>query len=162
MTDEEREYFSTAYEKYANTVFRLGLVYLKNKADAEDVVSDLFVRLMEKRPSFKSAEHEKAFMIRAAINLCKDCLRAARRKNSTYDDSLRTYFDGPDELHLAEEIMSLPEKYKAVIYLHYCQGYSTAETARLLGRKEATVRSQLSRGRELLKGRLNEGGINYV
>lgn len=162
LNKAEYDYFSEAYEKYANTVFRLGLVWLNSRADAEDVVSDLFVKLMEKRPVFDSGEHEKAFIIRSAINLCKDFLRKRHFRHAAYEDGILTYFDAQEDINLMEEILSLPPKYRAVIYLHYCQGYKTAEVATMLGLREGTVRSQLYRGRELLKTRLNEGGINCV
>ncbi len=163
MNGEDREYFSAVYEKYADTVFRLGLVWLNNRADAEDVTADLFVKLMGRpRAAFKSGEHEKAFVIRAAINLCKDRLRRRKFTAESYDDGILNYMDTPEEIGLMEEILALPPKYRAVIYLHYCQGYSTAETAELLGLREGTVRSQLSRGREKLRAQLNEGGINCV
>ncbi len=162
MNDEDREYFSAVYDKYADTVYRLGLVWLNNRADAEDLTADLFVKLMSRpRRGFESGEHEKAFVIRSAINLCKDRLRRRKFRQESYDDVLG-YMSTPEEIGLMEEILALPPKYRAVIYLHHCQGYSTAEVARLLGLRESTVRSQLARGREKLRTQLNEGGFNCV
>ncbi len=163
MNCEDREYFSAAYEKYADTVFRLGLVWLNDRADAEDMTADLFVKLMSRpRPDFSGEEHEKAFMLRSAINLCKDRLRRRKFTAGSYDDGIMAYMETSEEINLMEEILALPPKYRAVIYLHYCQGYSTGETAKLLGLREGTVRSQLSRGREKLRSQLNEGGFNCV
>lgn len=161
MTNADRDFFSAAWEKYSDMLFRLCLVYLKNRADAEDTVSELFVRLMNKRPEFKSEEHEKAYLIRSAVNLCKDTLRSVARRRPGYDE-LPSYAETPEEMRLMEYIASLPPKYRIVIYLYHCQGYTTAEVAKLLRLREGTVRSQLSRGRELLKKLLNEGGITCV
>ena len=164
MNSEDYDYFSAAYERYADTVFRLRLVWLNSRADAEDLTSDLFVKLMTgKRPAFKSAEHEKAFILRSAINLCKDRLRRRKlRRETDYDDGILAYMEAPEEIGLMKEILALPPKYRAVIYLHHCQGYSTGEVAKMLGLRESTVRSQLSRGREKLRSQLNEGGIHCV
>lgn len=160
MTNEDREYFSEMWDKYAAMLFRLCFVYSKSRELAEDAVSELFLKLMEKRPVFKSDEHEKAFLIRSAVNQCKDMLKKERRRVD--GGELTPYAETPEEIRLMDYIASLPPKYRAVIYLYHCQGYSTAETARLLSLREGTVRSQLSRGRELLKKLLNEGGINCV
>lgn len=163
MNNEDREYFSEVYGRYADTVYRLGLVWLNNRADAEDMTADLFVKLMSRpRTGFTGEEHEKAFVIRSAINLCKDRLRRRKFRQESYDDGILRYMETPEEIGLMEEIMALPPKYRTVIYLHYCQGYTAGETAKLLGLKESTVRSQLTRGREKLKAQLNEGGFNCV
>ncbi len=162
MTDEASAYFSEIYERYANTVLRIGLVWLKNKSDAEDVVSDLFVKLMEKRPSFKSSEHERAYIIRSAVNLCKDRLKSPRFHSRPLESWAEEYFSGGEEIGLMEELMAMPVKYRSVIYLHCCAGYSTEEIGSMLKIRAGTVRSLLSRGRVMLKKRLNEGGFNDV
>ncbi len=163
MNDEERAYFSAAWDKYADAVFRLGMVWLNNRADAEDMTADLFVKLMQRpRPAFESDEHEKAFFIRSAINLCKDSLRKRKRRRAEENEGLKEYASSAEEIGLAEEILALPPRYRAVIYLHYCQGYKTAEVAKMLGLREGTVRSQLARGRENLRRRLEEGGVKLV
>ena len=141
--------------RYENTLFRTALAILGDVPEAEDAVQDAFVRYLEKRPAFRDAGHERAWLLRVLINGCKSRLRAPWRRRTT--PLLDTYPAAAEEERLAlEEISALPPKERAVIHLYYYEGYPTAEIAALTGEREGTVRSRLTRARarlrELLKG----------
>jgi RNA polymerase sigma-70 factor (ECF subfamily) len=131
---------------------------VKNQHDAEDMTSSTFIKLMRFDGSFESPEHEKAWLIRAATNTCKDFLKSVWARRTAIPDNME-YKPVGGSGEVLEEVLSLPEKYKLPIYLHYYEGYSTAEIAKMLKMYESTVRGRLHRGRKLLKLEL-EGNYN--
>lgn len=148
-TDEE---LSRIYSRHVNTVYRVCFMFMKNQADTEDMVQNTFLRLMRDGTVFQSEEHEKAWLIRTATNLCKDHFRHWWSKtvgmDNAADIAVTQAFETDGNL---EKVLALPPKYKTPIYLYYYEGYSTVEIARILGRKESTVRSWLHKGRQILK-----------
>lgn len=127
---------------------------MKNKADTEDAVSDTFVRLMRSGTVFDSAEHERAWLIVTARNICRDKLKSpAYRFEPLSDDMLTGEIDTDETLAM---LRSLPEKYRVVIYLHYYEGYSCGEIAKMLRLAKSSVASRLDRGRKKLKKILEE------
>ena len=155
---EER--LTEIYNRNVNTVYKLCFTYLKNKADAEDAVQDTFIRCLERAPRFESLQHEKAWLIRVAANICKNMLKRASRCNASIEDipEIEAVTDFQSR-ELVEEVLSLPEKYRDVIYLFYYEDYPSAEIAAMLKTTDATVRTRLRRGRALIKSvLLKEGG----
>lgn len=137
-------------KKHQDRVFRTALALLGNKADAEDIVQDTFIKLLAKNPKFNSPEHEKAWLIKVTVNMCRSKLRSAWvRKTVPLLESIPV--TEAEEEGLVEAVMTLPPKYRAVIHLFYYEGYSSAEIGELTGQKDATVRSLLTRARKKLK-----------
>jgi RNA polymerase sigma-70 factor, ECF subfamily len=149
-----------AVNEYSTMLFRIAITHVANRQDAEDIVQSAFLKYMEKMPAFASAEHEKAWLIRVVINLCKNHTHTARfRLTVELDDSVASPAvteDERDERDLVAAVWRLPAKYRLVIYLFYYEDCSNQAIARLCGLKETTVRSRLSRARNLLKMWLGE------
>lgn len=145
---------------YSDLILRLSYTYLKSTEDAKDICQTVFLRLLERPRSFESPEHERAWIIRAAVNLCKDQLKSHWRK-TTVDLEAARAVPAPEaeEGSLLAAVNLLPPKYRTVIYLYYYEGYSANEIARLLGEKPATVATQLSWGREKLRTHLEQEGF---
>ena len=140
-----------AVEVYGPAVLRTAYGLLKNMADAEDVAQEVFLNLVKTAPEFESAQHQKAWLLRCAINRCKSHFRSAWiRRTAPLEESLAVPFS-PEESTVMAAVMDLPVKYRQVIQLHYIEGYSTAEIAQILQSKQNTVISQLARGRAMLK-----------
>ena len=154
MTDAELE---AAVERYGDTVFRLAYSYLKNRADAEDVMQETLLKLYG-CPPFDGEEHERHWVIRVAVNECKKLLRSPwRRRVDPLEDLPETaVFDTPAQSELFREVMALPPKYRAAIYLHYYEGYAVREIAAMLGARPSTVRTWLLRARGQLRTTLKE------
>lgn len=150
---------SEIISKYANLVFRLCIVYLKNEADAEDAFQDIFIKLFEKNPKFNDEEHIKAWLIKCTTNHCKNILGSYWNRFRVSMDNVELPIEDKEDDELVKFVMKLPFKYKAVIYLYYYEGYNSLEISEILNVKEATVRTQLKRGRELLKKDLSNGGF---
>lgn len=145
--------------KYGNMILRLSYTYLKNIADAEDVVQDVFLKIVEKMPEVDDEAYEKAWIIRVTINICKNKLKMFWNKNVDLVDEMKeiaSFDEDNDNSDVFKAVMSLSEKYRTVIHLYYYEGYSTPEIANLIDKNEVTVRSLLHRAREKLKSVLKE------
>jgi RNA polymerase sigma-70 factor (ECF subfamily) len=138
-----------AMQRNGDRVFRVAVAGMGTRADAEDVVQDVFLKLLEKRPAFESEEHEAAWLVRVTVNMCRSRLRSPRRRQVPL---LETYPARDERQHdVMETVMSLPPKYRSVIHLYYYEGYSTREIAEMTAQKDSTVREQLTRARRMLK-----------
>lgn len=136
---------------YSDLILRLSYTYLKSTQDGEDIVQTVLLKLLTGDRAFDSPEHEKAWVIRAAVNTCKDELRAYRRRAAPLEDAEQAPAPEPPRSDVLDAVMDLPEKYRTAIYLFYYEGYSIDEIAALTGRSGAAVSAHLSRGRKKLK-----------
>ena len=158
MTNEQ---FTCLAERYLDTVFRVAYNYIGSRADAEDVAQNVFFKLLQSKMPFAGNEHVKNWLIRVTINECKNLVRAKWWKTESIEDHASTLtFENPTHSDLYYAVMGLPKKYRLPIYLHYYEGYSTAEIGALLRIPKNTVCSNLKRGRELLKVTLQEAKDN--
>lgn len=158
-TDKE---LAELYQRHADLVYRLCYIYLKNPVDAEDAVQSVFLKLIKSQMVFIDHGHEKAWLMVTTRNYCKDILKNWWKTRRVDLDALPEVSswnsDEPSGKVLAK-LLSLPEKYKTVLYLYYFEEYSVKEISEMLERKESTIQTQLSRGRERLK--IDMGG-NYL
>lgn len=143
-----------ALEKYADTVRRICFMYLKSEADVEDIFQNVFLKLLQHRGSFESEEHEKAWLCRVAINQCKDFHRSFFRRKVCSIEEMEIPTEDPVEEGVLSTVLSLPQKYRDVIYLYYFEDYTASEIAAILKQKENTVYTQLHRAKTMLKSRL--------
>lgn len=150
-----------AIERYADTVQRLCMVYLKNDADSEDIFQNVFLKYALHSAAFESQEHEAAWIIRVTINACKDMLRNVFRRRTVSLDQVAGLPEITDPVHreVLEAVLSLPEKYRVAIYLHYYEGYTAPEIGKLTGRNVNSVYTLLNRGKMMLKEVLADEGI---
>ena len=151
-----------AMELYGNNVFRAAFSIVKNRQDAEDITQDTFLAFYRSDPDLGSDEHVRAWLLRTGINKAKNLCRTFwRRHRENLDDYADVMAAAPDdESDVLREVMKLPGKCRVIIHLFYYEDYSINEIAALLGISENTVKSQLFRGRTLLKERLKEGWDN--
>lgn len=150
------------FRKYHKVCYRVAFTLVKNHADAEDVAQEVLLRLLLYQPEFTGPEHEKAWMIRTAINLGKDLLKSKWRKTTVGMESvleeelscLQIPHMEPDDTLFV--VLELPERFRNCLYLFYYEDYSIREIARILEEPENTVKTNLRRGREALKQKLSE------
>lgn len=151
---EKKEVFALAVQRFSDTVYRAAVHNCGRPADAEDVVQDVFEKLLRYSGRFESEEHLKAWLLRVTINRCHDLTRAACQKDTELDETIPAP-DRPDGSVL-DAVRALPENYRNAIYLHYYEGYTAAEIGRMLGAPANTVLSWLRRGRAQLHTMLKE------
>ena len=147
-------------ETYADTILRVSYTYLRSTQDAEDICQDVLLKALGRAGSFDSAEHERAWIIRVAINAAKDLLRRQTGRDTVALDEIAEPAAPPraTEHELAaraegilERVMALPLEYREAIYLHYYEGYSIKQIAAIVHASESAVATRLSRGRSKLR-----------
>ena len=156
------EELTALYRRQVGMVYQICLMLLKNVPDAEDACQTVFQKAAERAEPFRDPEHEKAWLIVTARNECKNQLKHWwRTRRSGPEELERLTWQQPEDGEVWALLLSLPPKERLAIYLHYYQGYSAEEAARIMGSKPATLRSWLFRGRNRLKILLeaNEYGL---
>lgn len=150
-----------AIEKYADTVYRICLLHLKNHADAEDIFQNVFLKYVTYSKDFESEEHEKAWIIRVTVNACKDLKKSFFRSRVVSIEEIKNFQASQQENYseVLEAVLSLPEKYKNPIYLYYYEQYSAVEIGKILDKNVNTIYTLLSRGKNILKDKL--GGDDF-
>lgn len=142
--------------KYSPMLYRICVVMLGNEADAQDAVQDTICRYLECRKEFRDGEHEKAWLIKVAQNRCRDMRRFQMRHPQVAIDEITASYENPEYSQALAELAALPLSVKAAVYLHYIEGYKTAEVSEILGISVNAVKKRLQRGRKLLRLRLEE------
>ena len=147
------------FSRHAQSVYRLCYSYLGSTADAEDATQATFMKLVANPREFVNAEHEKAWLLTCAANLCKDELKSARRTRSADmpDELVDRTASAEGESDLMAAVLALPDIYKDCVYLHYYEGYKTDEISVMTGAPPSTVRNRLADARKILRSAL-EGG----
>ena len=143
-------------DTYGNIILQYAYAYMHSLSDAEEVLQDTLIQFLRTAPAFESPAHEKAWLLRVTANLSKNRLGYNRRRQT---DELNDELIGEEREDLSfvwEAVKSLPPGQREAIHLFYYEGYSTVEIARILNRREATVRSDLFRARAKLRDILKE------
>jgi len=142
---------------YADLILRISFSYLKQTCDAEDICQTVFLKYLTAEPQFESAEHEKAWIIRTAINACKDHLKSSFfRRTVPLEEADAVAAPPVPDTEILDALKKLPENYRISLYLFYYEDYSAAEIATMLGKPRAAVEQYLSRGRRKLRAHLTE------
>ena len=156
VTDETaNETAARLMDQYGDSILRYAYSYLHNMSDAEEILQDTLLSYLVNKPAFANEAHAKAWLLRVAGNLSKNRIRYNGYRN--HDELMEELVAEEEDLRFVWEAVSqLPENYREVIHLFYQEGFTTAEIAAILGRREVTVRSDLSRARKKLKEILKE------
>jgi len=150
------------FDLHGNAILRLAISYLHNKEDAEDILQETLIKFVTVRPVFESEAHRKAWLMRVSSNLAKNRIdynkvRDTMELNEEIAGEVQAELDNGDEYKaIWEAVKSLPVHQREAIHLFYQEGYSTSEIATIMGRREATVRSDLKRARDKLRELLKE------
>ena len=144
-------------DSYGNLLWRTGIMMLGEPQDVQDMIQEVLLKYMQKRPVFHDAEHEKAWLLRVAVNLCRDMLRLRSRRRYFPIDELEPEAVGSTDAEsreILEEIAMLPQKWKSVLLLHYIEGYSLKEMSEILDVSENAVKKRMQRAKEALRRRM--------
>ena len=161
----DREEAARLVEQYSMAVYRLAYARTGNREDAEDITQETFLRLVRTAPAFRDGEHCKAWLLRVAANCAVDLHRSPwRRRSVSLEEAEQMAAPEPtEEDGMRASILELPEEYRVVVHLYYYEDLSTGEIAKVLGKREGTIRTRLSRARKMLRQILSETeGDAYV
>ena len=142
------------YDMYSDSIFKLAYSYVGSMQDAEDIVQNIFLKLIQKDIHI-SIGKEKSYLLTMAVNACKDLMKSAGQKLAvpfeevTTDKAIMNTFT-EEESGLFEALKNLPEDYRVTIHLHYFEGYKVKEIARILKVSQSAVTMRLTRGRNML------------
>ena len=148
------EKMTEIYDKYSNAVYRMAFAYCKNKADAEDIMQEVFIRRFSTDIVFEDEAKEKSWLLKVTVNKCRDMFRSLRYKYSLTSIPLEEadiIYETQEESDVYHAVMSLPNKYRTVIHLFYYEEYTIKEISAITGDKETAIQTQLYRARKKLK-----------
>lgn len=150
-------------EKYFDMIYRLAFSQTQSNEHTDDVVQEVFLRFIKSDKNFESDDHIKAWLIRVAINCSHSAFSNTWYKKTVplCDKENELVFDTPEKSDVYYAVAELPHKYRAVIHLFYYEDMSIEEISKLLKINSSTIKSQLSRGRKLLRKKL-KGGYELV
>ena len=154
---ETKERLEQIFRDYYQLIYRVAFSQVKNHADAEDITQEVFLKISRHDMRYQSIEHERAWIVRVTINLCRDLLKSKWHKTSVSMEevseaqrgSCENFTEIQDDMMWA--VLQLPEKYRNCLYLFYYEDYSIKEIAQSLEMPENTVKTNLKRGRQALK-----------
>ncbi len=142
--------FPEVFEKYKNTVYSVVFHYVRNVEDAADLQQETFLKLLAGGVEYESEEHMKAWLLRVAINSCKNFLRSKSYRADVPLSEQLPAEQKEESTELFDIVLTLPEKYRVPLHLFYYEDYSVRQIASVMEIPEATVKIRLKRGREKL------------
>lgn len=143
------------YDQYSEMLFRLSYSMLQSREDAEDVLQDVFVKILSRPFDFNSAEHERAWLVRVTLNRCHDVLRKKKIRRYTPLEDIVSLPAEEKDMSVLREVQALPSDKREVVLLRYFEDFSVQEIAEILHITPSAVKMRLARARELLKEILN-------
>ena len=157
MTSQE---YTRYFNLYADDIYRIVLSSCRNPSDAEDIMQNTFLKLLNTETAFTDDLHVKRWLITVAVNECRNVFRSFWKKKVDYleDSPQEPRFSMKEYSDLYSAVRRLPQIYRSIIHLYYYEGYSVKEISSILQIKESTVQTRLMRGREKLKSMLKEDG----
>lgn len=153
-------FIENTVNEYSDTIYRVALNITRSPQDSFDVCQEVFIRLIKNKDKIKSENHLKAWLIRVALNYSKSLVKQRSRLTSLEDADELTYIQDYKDLTLSKAVLSLPEKYRAVIYLHYYEDMKVGDISKVLKISPSAVKQRLKRGREKLKNILEKESYN--
>ena len=147
---------TAAVERWGSMVWRLALARMANVHDAEDLFQEVFLRYFRHEAQLESDEHRRAWLIRCTLNRAKSAHSAPWRHRVLPLDVAVEIGVRDDRREVYAAVLSLPEKYRTVVHLHYFEGLTIAEIAAQMNCAEGTVKAQLNRARAQLKDALGD------
>ena len=153
MDEKKEKDLETAFSRYYQMLYKISIIMLCNEQDAYDAVQETFVRYLEYKNGFHDEDHEKAWLIRVNINVCKNFLRFHRLHPMVDYEQLSLKYHSDEEVGLMDELFQLSQKSKEVLILHYIEGYTNPEIADILQISESAAKKRLERARTELRER---------
>ncbi len=155
MTNDD---YISAVKRNSQRLYMLALSFTKNHSDAEDIMQDVFLKLLKHNKSFNNEEHLDKWLTVVCVNESKNYIKSPFRKNTVLLDEAKDLytFDTVNDYDIFKSVMSLPKKERTVIHLFYYEDLPVKEIAKMLNIKESAVKTRLSRGRKHLKEMLGD------
>lgn len=154
--------YEKAVNNYATMVYRIAFSYTNSKYDAEDILQEVFLKLLQTNTDFSDEEHVKHWLVRVTINQGKNLHKSFWKRNVEVSEpgTFKPEWKEEKEQRLYEELQQLSGKYRVMLHLYYFEGYKIREIAQMFHMRESTVNTRIDRGRKLLREILEEDEKN--
>lgn len=154
--------YEKAVNHYAAMVYRIAFSYTNSKYDAEDILQEVFLKLLQTNTDFSDEEHVKHWLVRVTINQGKNLHKSFWKRNVDVSEpgTFEPEWKEEKEQRLYEELQQLPGKYRVMLHLYYFEGYKIREIAQMFHMRASTVNTRIDRGRKLLREMLEEDEKN--
>jgi RNA polymerase sigma-70 factor (ECF subfamily) len=166
----EKQAYRELFERYAPRIYKFSLSYLKNEADAEELVQDVFLKIWDKRVTLDLSKNIKAFIFKMAVNSIYDFMRRKNIEHAFQDFTRtgeKTHGESTWDTVIWEEMLSnldelvkqMPEQRRRIFQMSREEGLSNDEIAKELNLSKRTVENQLYRAIAFLKKHYNTGSL---
>ena len=146
-----KETFTKLVLESEKTLYRVSMSMLKNESDCEDAVQTAILTAYEKLDTLKNEEFFKTWLVRILINVCNKQLNERKRFVDIQECMETAAATTEINIDVKMALKQLPLKIREVVVLYYMEDFSVKEIKAILNIPEGTVKSRLSKGRELLK-----------
>lgn len=150
MKNEINRDLERVFYTYYNTLYKAAAIMLCNEHDASDAVQETFIRYLEHKKDFHDPEHEKAWLLRVNINICKNMMRFHRLHPTIGFDTINLSYQDDKDYELMGALLQLRKRAKEVLLLRFIEGYTNKEIATILGISENAVKKRLERAKKEL------------
>lgn len=147
----EKDSYVNLIAQYGDMLYRIAIVILKNQMDAQDAVQSTFIKYIEKSPRLASRQHLKRWLAKVCTNICIDMLRQRKRQADLHIEDIGAIYCLEESSGIFDALIKVEEKFRIVLTLHYIEGYSVDEIAKIINRTPSAVKMRLKKGRRLLK-----------
>lgn len=153
----EREEAARLVEAHGQAVYRLAYARTGSREDAEDITQETFLRLVRAAPAFRDEAHCRAWLLHVAMNCTRSLFRRPwNRRDLPLEEAANAAAPDGERGDVLEAVLALPEQYRAPVHLFYYEDLTVEQIAKILGLREGTVRTRLSRARGMLRDMLKE------
>ncbi len=145
--------FEETYRNYCDTVYKIAFIHIKKPADSNDIVQEVFLKYHLTKKSFANEKEKEAWLIRCVHMATMDYFRTKMRKEIRIKDMEKMHlpFEIDDTLAI---LLTMPEKFRTPMYLHYSEGFSAEEIAKILRKSSSSIKSNLEHGKQYLDKKL--------
>lgn len=147
----EKDSYVNLIAQYGDMLYRIAIVILKNQMDAQDAVQSTFIKYIEKSPRLASGQHLQRWLAKVCTNICIDMLRQRKRQADLHIEDIGEIYCLEESSGIFDALIKMEEKFRIVLTLHYIEGYSVDEIAKIINRTPSAVKMRLKKGRRLLK-----------
>lgn len=154
-TPHNQDELEMIIKRNSSTIYKIAFIRTGSLHDAEDIMQEVFLRFVKRKPIFESAEHEKAWFIKTTINRTKSLFGTPWKKNIVLTEDIKIS-EQNDAIELLELILTLPNDISTAIHLHYYENMPIKDIAQIMNKSESAIKSLLFRGRKMLKFELTD------
>ncbi|PWU70051.1 MULTISPECIES: sigma-70 family RNA polymerase sigma factor [Gracilibacillus] len=168
VMEDKEQLITQLMDEYSDGILYLVYTYVKNRTIAEDLTQEIFLKCYEKLDQFHHQASLKTWLYRIASNHCKDYLRSWHYRKVSLTEKIWDYIPSKSKEveeeviakhqgdNLSQAVMSLPIKYREIVFLHFYEELSFREISKVTTVNINTIKTRMKRAKEILKEKMKE------